>query len=48
MSIWKMPITQQLLTERAKNTFAEFIGIQFTEIGDDYLTATIINLTGFS
>src|SRR3989338_3540436 len=41
MSIWKMPIPQQLLTERAKNTFAEFIGIQFTEIGDDYLTATL-------
>src|SRR3990167_2730150 len=41
MAIWKMPINHELLTARAKNTFAEFIGIEFTEIGDDYLTATL-------
>ena len=41
MSIWKMPITKQLLTERAKNTFVEFIGIEFIEFGDDYLKATL-------
>ena len=41
MPIWKMPITHELLAERAKNTFAEFIGIEFTEFGDDYLRATL-------
>ena len=41
MSIWKMPINHDLLTVRSKNTFAEYIGIQFTEIGDDYLKATL-------
>src|SRR3990167_9767458 len=41
MSIWKMPINCPLLSERSKNTFAEFIGIEFTEVGDDYLKATL-------
>jgi 1,4-dihydroxy-2-naphthoyl-CoA hydrolase len=41
MPIWKMPINCQLLSERAKNTFAEFIGIEFTEVGDDYVKATL-------
>jgi len=41
MQIWKMPITHELLVERAKNTFVEYIGIQFSEIGDDYLKATM-------
>ncbi|HLB56356.1 MAG TPA: hotdog fold thioesterase [Coxiellaceae bacterium] len=41
MSIWKMPITLPLITERSKNTFVEFVGIIFTEIGDDYLKATL-------
>lgn len=41
MSIWKMPINQNLLQARAKNTFAEFIGIRFIDIGDDYLKATL-------
>ena len=41
MSIWKMPINCQLLSERSKNTFAEFIGIEFTEVGDDYVKATL-------
>ncbi len=41
MPIWKMPINHQLLTERAKDTFAEFIGIEFPEFGDDYLMATL-------
>ena len=36
-----MPITKELLIQRSKNTFAEFIGIEFTEIGDDYLKATM-------
>lgn len=41
MSIWKMPITLPLIAERSKNTFVEFVGIIFTEIGDDYLKATL-------
>src|SRR3990167_2479006 len=41
MSIWKMPITHQLLAERSANTFATFIGIEFTEFGEDYLKATL-------
>lgn len=41
MSIWKMPINHTLLRERAQDTFVEFIGIEFTDIGDDYLKATL-------
>jgi 1,4-dihydroxy-2-naphthoyl-CoA hydrolase len=41
MSIWKMPITLELLNERSKNTFAQYVGIEFTEIGDDYVKATL-------
>lgn len=41
MSIWKMPVSYALLAERSANTFAEFIGIEFTEFGDDYLKATL-------
>lgn len=41
MPIWKMPINYDLLTARSANTFADFIGIQFTEVGDDYLIATL-------
>lgn len=40
-SIWKMPISHELLQQRSTNTFAEFIGIQFTDFGDDYLKATL-------
>tara|TARA_R110002124_G_scaffold195516_4_gene362561 strand:+ start:15620 stop:16042 length:423 start_codon:yes stop_codon:yes gene_type:complete len=41
MSIWKMPITLESIKKRSQNTFAEYIGIEFLEIGDDYLTATL-------
>lgn len=41
MSIWKMPISHSLLTDRSANTFADYIGIVFTEFGDDYLKATL-------
>ncbi len=41
MPIWKMPINHELLAGRSKDTFADYIGIQFTEIGDDYLKATL-------
>ena len=39
MSIWKTPITLDQLKDRSKNTLTEHIGIEFLEIGDDYLTA---------
>lgn len=41
MSIWKMPINYDLLKTRSQNTFVDYIGIVFTEIGDDYLKATL-------
>lgn len=41
MSIWKTPISRELLKQRSANTFVEYIGIEFTEIGDDFLTATL-------
>ncbi len=41
MSIWVMPISIELLTERSKNTIVAYLGIEFTEIGDEYLEATM-------
>ena|SRR3990167_8591096 len=41
MAIWFRPITTQLLNDRSKNTMAEFLGITFTDIGDESLTATM-------
>src|SRR3989338_830382 len=41
MPIWKMPINHELLKSRSANTFVEFIGIEFIEIGDDYLKARL-------
>jgi 1,4-dihydroxy-2-naphthoyl-CoA hydrolase len=39
MAIWKMPINLVLLNERNDNTLAGFLGIEFTEVGDNYLIA---------
>lgn len=41
MSIWKMPIDLEKVNQRSANTFAEYIGMEFTEIGEDYLVATL-------
>lgn len=41
MSIWKMPISLESIVERSKNTFSEHIGIEFVEIGEDSLVATL-------
>lgn len=41
MAIWFKPFTLDDLTNRGKNTMADFLGIQFIEIGDDYLKATM-------
>lgn len=37
MSIWKAPFDIQKATAHCKNTMVEFLGIEFTEIGEDYL-----------
>jgi 1,4-dihydroxy-2-naphthoyl-CoA hydrolase len=41
MSIWRTEITIDQLNERALDTLAERIGIRVTEIGPDYLRATM-------
>lgn len=39
MVIWKSPITLEQLRERAKDTMVEHLGIEYLEIGDDFLKA---------
>ena len=39
--IWRVQATPEQLVERARNTLAERIGIRVTEIGPDYLRATM-------
>ncbi len=39
--IWKKPVDLQSLNEWHQNTMQQHIGIQFTEIGDDYIKATM-------
>jgi 1,4-dihydroxy-2-naphthoyl-CoA hydrolase len=39
MAIWKTVTTPELLQEKSKNTLAELLGIEFLEVGDDYLKA---------
>jgi 1,4-dihydroxy-2-naphthoyl-CoA hydrolase len=41
MPIWKNKPTLQQLNELGKGTMNDYLGIKFTEIGDDYLTATM-------
>lgn len=41
MPVWKMPIDFEKLKNRSANTFAEYIGIEFTEIRDDALVARL-------
>lgn len=37
MSIWKTPITLEIIEERGQNTMVPHLGIETIEIGDDYL-----------
>jgi uncharacterized protein (TIGR00369 family) len=37
MGIWKSPATLEQLRERSKDTLMEHLGIEYLEIGDDYL-----------
>lgn len=39
--IWIMPISLPSLTERGKNTLVDHLGIEFTEIGDNFLAGTM-------
>lgn len=39
MSIWFRPITIEEISERSKNTLSEYLGIEFTEITDDSISA---------
>jgi 1,4-dihydroxy-2-naphthoyl-CoA hydrolase len=41
MTIWRTEATPEELTELSRNTLAERIGIRVTEIGPDYLRATM-------
>ena len=41
MSIWKSSVTLEELNRRVGNTLVQHLGIEFTEIGDDYLKATM-------
>lgn len=41
MSIWYQQATVQDLNRLSKNTMVSHIGIEFTEIGDDYICATM-------
>lgn len=41
MAIWTRTLTLELLNERSAKTLAEWLDIQFTEIGEDYFKATM-------
>jgi 1,4-dihydroxy-2-naphthoyl-CoA hydrolase len=41
MRIWKNPISIEGLTAVSQNTAVSHLGIEFLEIGDDYLTARV-------
>lgn len=41
MKIWKNEVTLTLLANRSAHSMSDFLGIVFTEIGDDYLQATM-------
>ncbi len=39
MAIWKAKIDIQIMTNRNQKTMSDYLGIEFLEVGDDYLTA---------
>ena len=41
MSIWKTPVTVELLTAMSANTATSHLGIEFLEVGDDFITARV-------
>ncbi len=40
-SIWKKPITLELLTQTSANTAVTHLGIEFVEVGGDFLRARV-------
>lgn len=41
MSIWKQTVTVQLLTANSINTATDHLGIEFIEVGDDFISARV-------
>ncbi len=41
MTIWKHPTDLETLNKKSQNTMMEHLGIVFTELGDDFLSATM-------
>lgn len=39
MKIWYADVNIAMANERSKNTMMDFLGVEFTEIGDDYMVA---------
>jgi len=39
MALWNTPVTLEQLTESSKNTLMEHLGIEYLEIGDDFIKA---------
>lgn len=37
MSIWKIPVTAEILNTNTKSTMVTHLGIEFTEVGEDFL-----------
>ena len=41
MTLWKKPLTLALCTQTSENTAVSHLGIEFVEIGDDFLSARV-------
>jgi 1,4-dihydroxy-2-naphthoyl-CoA hydrolase len=41
MQIWKAPVTVEALNNLSKNTAVSHLGIEFTEVCDDYIVARV-------
>lgn len=41
MPIWKKPIDLETLNKTSKNTLIEHLGIVYSDLGDDYISATM-------
>lgn len=41
MSIWQIALTVEALDARSKDTMMDHLGIRFTDIGEDFLTASM-------
>lgn len=41
MKIWQSVVDVNMVNERGKNTMSEHLGIEFTEVGEDFLKATM-------